>query len=57
MEFIKQIFGVNADCNMIILQFKWLLFCPLMTIQLFIHWRAIKSFTTKKEIVVQEKKR
>ena len=47
LEFIKQVFGFSYTTNQINLQFKWLIFIPIIFVQLWVHWRCLKSFTNK----------
>ena len=44
LDILKQVFGYQWDTNMIQLQFKWILFIPIMMWITYIHWRALKSF-------------
>lgn len=49
MNFIKELIGINVTTDMITVSARWMLIWPVLILNSFVYWRAIKSIKWSKK--------
>ncbi len=44
LELLRQMIQIEANPNCVVLTGKWLLICPFTLFNMWVYWRAVKSF-------------
>ena len=49
LEFLRQMIQIEVNPNCVIFTGKWLLVCPVAFVNVWVYWRAVKSFFRKRK--------
>jgi len=49
-DFLKELLFLSISSNNVTLNVKWMILWPIIIFNIFIYWRAFKSFSFKKNL-------